>query len=148
MSPKLRETTYISIVPERIKEVAVKKQIRMKDLAASVGTVYENFSRQIKKGQIQKDWLEIICDKLNVSREYLIGNSEKIGSRSNDFNRIDKVREALKQIVVYSRSSDLVEDVELLSDFDIHEIATEICGLIMDWDDIVEKRLLQLKEEI
>ena len=49
MSPKLRETTYISIVPERIKEVAVKKQIRMKDLAASVGTVYENFSRQIKK---------------------------------------------------------------------------------------------------
>lgn len=144
MSPKLRAAQYTTIIPERVKQVAQQRNVKMKDLASAVGTVYENFSRQIRKGSIQKDWLETICDELNVSRDYLTGSSEKIGMRSNDFNRTDKQREALKQLMLYSRHGSLAEKVDAMSDYEIGEITTDITFMLLEWDQIQEERRTQM----
>lgn len=144
MSPKLRAATYTAVIPERIKQIALKRNVKMKDLASAVGTVYENFSRQIRKGTIRKDWLETICDELNVSRDYLTGNKERAALRSSDFNSITKQREALKQLMIFSCCGGLCEMIDRLSDNDISAITTDIMGMILEWDEILEKRMLQL----
>lgn len=139
MSPKLRDERCVQIIPERVKEMATKRNVKMKDLAEAVGTVYENFSRQIKKGIIQKDWLEILCDKLSISRKYLTGECDRRGSRSNDFNVIEKQREAFKMLFTFSNHKGLCTDIDNMNDFEISELATFTAGLILDWDDIQEE---------
>ena len=116
MSPKIRDENYRVIIPERVKEMAVKRNVKMKDLAESVNTVYENFQRQVKKGIIRKEWLDEICDQLNISEKYLTGESDRKGHRINDYHKPDKLKKILKEFMLYSghehRYDDIIENLE------------------------------------
>lgn len=130
MSPKLRAAMYASIIPERIKEIALRRNVRMKDLASAVGTVYENFSRQIKKGSIQKDWLETICDTLDVSRDYLTGVRNHPGYRVDDFDQTDKKIEYLCLFLKYSAMGHYVDKASKLTANDLYKIEDIIIALL------------------
>ena len=138
MSPKIKKERYINVDAERVKEVAEKKNVRMKDMADAIGTVYPNFQRQLKKGEIQKDWLSIICDLLNISEKYLTGESERKYRRGTDFNKIDEQKKALSNLLRFSRHT--VEDIEKINILSIRDIEKiiNLIDLKLDYPDIFE----------
>lgn len=122
MSPKIKEENYRTVKLDRLKEVMQLRNVKMKNLAELVGTVYENFQRQVKKESIRKEWVELICDKLNISEEYLSGVTDKKYRRAHDFNKFDKQKEQLKQFMLYSGKKNYDEKIEDLTQKDMQNI--------------------------
>lgn len=148
MSPKLRAAQYTAIIPERVKQVAQQRNVKMKDLASAVGTVYENFSRQVRKGTIQKDWLEIMCDRLDVSRDFLTGARDNPGCRIDDYDQAEKKKEYLGMFLKYSAMGHYVKKISALTGNDLYAIEEIIIALLDSPEEFYELIPLNKLEEI
>lgn len=131
MSPKLREENFVSVDVERIREQCKRRKVKITDLAENyIFTSYRNFNKQLAKGQIKKTWLDIICDKLNVTRKYFIGECQHPYSRVEDYYAVDKMKEGLSQFLKFSQNLHYIEKLEQLDASDFLNIETIIIAML------------------
>ncbi len=75
MSPRRREGSIVKINKDRLKAVLNEKNIKQKGLAELLNTSEAYLSRIIARGEIDIDWMNKICEYLNIPISYLTGES-------------------------------------------------------------------------
>lgn len=65
-----------SIIKERVITLLKEKNMTQKDLAEKLDISKEHLNRCLSKGIISKTWLLAICNYLDVSTDYLSGESK------------------------------------------------------------------------
>lgn len=72
-------------VGDRIKELRIKKKLTQKDMAKKIGTGRANYAHmENNRVEIRHELLQAISNELEVSTDYLLGNSHSIKSNAYD----------------------------------------------------------------
>lgn len=131
MSPKVKAEQLVKVVPDRIREIAKERNVTLTDIAVNcLYVTARHFRRQLSIGEIEYSWLEKICEKLNISRDYLLGNTDKKKERVEDFYAMDKMKESLVQLLRFSQNRHYTAKVEQLSGTDIEHILDLLIAMI------------------
>lgn len=137
MSPKLKEDRFVVVIPDRIRETAKKNGITITSLAEQcLFTTYRNFCKQLAKGEIKKEWLEIICDKLDVSQKYITGETDNFKFRIEDFYLRDKQLNSLSDLLKYSQMGHYSDRIGELNGTDIENILSLIVAMLDSHDEM------------
>jgi hypothetical protein len=130
MSPKRKKyERLVKIIPERIKAVIPYSGMSQSDFAQNIiGKSAEHFNRTYKTGEIDEDWLNKICDKCDVSSDYLTGKINEQVSRFGEKRVKADGRKGLKEFVL-SRGYD-PNVIDLLSDNQLYDIEYIIAYMI------------------
>lgn len=144
MSPAKRKEKTIKIDKDRFKSILTLSKVKQKDIANMLYTSEAYFSRKIAQGEIDKDWMYKICDYLDVSVEYLTGESDGAYPRITDkYFEVQKigVRTILNQFMIAYGVADGYCDV--LTDDDLFHIQKYIWEMAylhhLDFDSMVDK---------
>lgn len=121
MSPRIKQEKLERIDAERIREIIKSQKMKVSHFCEEqLNISYRNFCKILSKGEMDRRDLERMCDALNVSKEYLTGNSPVKMPRMMDFSVPEKKREALKELLKYSnRTQDIIDKVDELDMFAI-----------------------------
>lgn len=131
MSPKIQPEQYVTIDADRIRELSKERHITQTYIAKTVlGYEYRHYTRELAKGCIKKEWLEKICDCLGCSRKYLTGESPQPGNRVNDFYLPDMMKQALKQLLIFSEMGHYTAQVEEMRGQDIENLVDILTAML------------------
>lgn len=128
MSPKRKKyERLVKIIPERIKAVIPLSGMSQSDFAQDIiGKSAEHFNRTYKTGEIDEDWLNKICDKCDISSDYLTGVINEPVSRFGEKRVKADGRKGLKEFmlsrgyepsVIDRLSNDQLNDIEYIIDY-------------------------------
>jgi len=74
----LAKETLVHVDPERINQLLKEKRKNKSRMATDLLLSREHLYRQLKKGMLSVEWLKKISEYLDVSEEYLTGESNRI----------------------------------------------------------------------
>lgn len=74
----LAKETLVHVDPERIDQLLKEKRKNKSRMATDLLLSREHLYRQLKKGMLSVEWLKKISEYLDVSEEYLTGESNRI----------------------------------------------------------------------
>ena len=97
MSPVKKKERLSPISRERFKSCVKDSKHSQRDIAAALFTTEAYLSRRLKEGMIDRDCFHKICEMLNISPEYLSGESDTattmLASRRSKINGKDCIRD-------------------------------------------------------
>ncbi|MBP3339411.1 MAG: helix-turn-helix transcriptional regulator [Lachnospiraceae bacterium] len=131
MSPRLKEERYSLINYKRLKELMKEENVTLQQLSESINVNYPNLCRNLTKGKIQTEWLNSIADYLDISVQYLSGETDIKLRRFVDEKNKYNSRELLSLYLI-SRGFQIEElSTKSIKDSQLIEIDAVILNALM-----------------
>lgn len=120
----------MSVLSERIKLIAQKRRITITSIAKEIHVSHRHLCRLLSQGEMSSEYLNKICEVLDINSKYITGETDRIGRRIEDFYSVDVIKDSLKKIMMFSEMGHYVEKIDDLQGMEIEDIVSILVAYI------------------